>query len=50
MSARFDSNTELPSTPILIMVFVLVIAAFGVVGLIVFGDAAKTSTSAPAGQ
>ncbi|HLT38907.1 MAG TPA: hypothetical protein VK034_21635 [Enhygromyxa sp.] len=48
MSAKFDPNIELPSTPILVMVFVLVIAAFGTVGLIVFGD--KPPATAPAGQ
>lgn len=48
MSAKFDPNIELPSTPILIMVFVLVIAAIGTVGMIVFGD--KPQAAAPAGK
>ena len=42
MSAKFDPNIELPSGPILIMVFVLVVAAIGVVAMIVFGDATAT--------
>lgn len=48
MSAQFDPNIELPPTPILIMALVLVLAAFGVVAFIVFGDA--SSATAPAGQ
>jgi hypothetical protein len=48
MSTKFDPNIELPSTPILLMVAILVIAAVGTVGMIVFGD--KTPTTAPAGQ
>lgn len=39
MSAKFDPNIELPSTPILIMVAVLVVAAVSVVAMILFGDA-----------
>lgn len=49
MSAKFDPNIELPSNPILIMVVVLVIAAFGTVGMIVFGDS-KPQAAATAGQ
>jgi hypothetical protein len=50
MSAKFDPNIELPPNPILIMALLLVIAAFGVVGFIVFGDAAATQATAPAGK
>ena len=49
MSAKFDPNIELPPNPILVMVVVLVIAAFGTVALIVFGDS-KPQATAPAGQ
>ncbi|MFO7567032.1 MAG: hypothetical protein R6X02_30590 [Enhygromyxa sp.] len=48
MSAKFDPTIELPSGPILIMVFVLVVAAVGTVGLILFGD--QPAATAPAGQ
>lgn len=49
MSTKFDPNIELPPTPILVMVFVLVIAAVGVVGGILFGGSQPQAT-APAGQ
>lgn len=49
MSDKFDPTIELPPNPILIMVVVLVIAAFGTVGMIVFGDS-KPQAAAPAGQ
>jgi hypothetical protein len=49
MSDKFDPNIELPPNPILGMVLVLVIAAFGTVGWIVFGEAASQAT-APAGK
>jgi hypothetical protein len=48
MSAKFDPNIELPSTPILIMTFVLVLAAFGVVAFIITSD--SSTATAPAGQ
>lgn len=46
MSATFDPNIELPSTPIMIMTAVLVLVAFATVAFIVFGD----SSAATAGQ
>lgn len=49
MSDKFDPNIELPPSPILVMVVVLVIAAFGTVGFILFGDS-KTQDTASAGQ
>ena len=49
MSAKFDPTIELPPNPILIMVVVLVLGAFGVVGGIVFADSQPQPT-APAGQ
>lgn len=49
MSAKFDPTIELPPNPILIMVVVLVLAAFGTVGMILFGDS-QPQTTAPAGK
>jgi len=43
MSAKFDPNIELPPNPILIMVAILVIAAFGTVAMII-----KTGDNKPA--
>lgn len=49
MSDKFDPNIELPPSPILVMVVVLVIAAFGTVAFILFGDS-KTQDTASAAQ
>jgi hypothetical protein len=50
MSAKFDPNIELPSNPILIMVFLLVIAAFGTVTMIILTGDAKPEAPAAAAK
>jgi len=50
MDAKFDSNIELPPNMILIMAGILLIAAFGIVGMITMADHMATPAAAPAQQ
>jgi len=45
--AVHDPNLDLPPTPILVMVVVLVLAAFGTVGMIIATGDAKPAAAAP---
>jgi hypothetical protein len=48
MSAKFDPNIELPPNPILIAVVLLVLAGFGVVGMIIHtGDTKPDAAATP---
>jgi hypothetical protein len=48
MSAKFDPNIELPPNPILTMVILLVLAAFGTVAMIILTGDAKPEAAAAA--
>lgn len=47
MSAKFDPNIELPPNPILIVIAILVLAAFGTVAMIIVTGDNKPAPTAP---